>query len=216
MNRGTDSEPLLTLEPLLEAVREGLQGAGWRLSGLQKTTSYEFEGRWAGESTRSAYLVYHRDGLPDWVSMDVFLDETSRGLKGNLALVVEGPPLAGARDPGRVLSGLVKVASPFLPAGHQAPLTLRYNLESLRADPERARTECRFKLQLSRDALAAGSASITALAWSTARAFEQILASEDILPFLEGEDPHSSGGQEKDAEGPTGEEEGRSPPREER
>ncbi len=199
MNRGTDSEPLLTLEPLLEAIRAGLQEAGWRLSGLQKTTSYEFEGRWAGDSTRSAYLFYHRDDLPDWVSIDVFLDETSRGLKGNLALVVEGPPLAGARDPGRVLSGLVKVASAFLPAGYQAPLTLRYSLGSLRADPEQARTEYRVKLQLSRDALAAGSASVTALAWSTAWAFEQILASEDMLPLLEGGDPSSPGGEGKDS-----------------
>ena len=48
--------PLLTLEPLLDAVRLGVEDAGWTLSGLQKTTSHEFDGRWAGESTRSAYL----------------------------------------------------------------------------------------------------------------------------------------------------------------
>jgi hypothetical protein len=30
------SEPLLTLEPLLEAVREGVSNADWELSGLQK------------------------------------------------------------------------------------------------------------------------------------------------------------------------------------
>ena len=95
----TDPGPILTLEPLLEAVKEGLEGAGWELSGLQKTTSYEFEGRWAGDSSRSAYLFFHSEEVPEWVSLDVFLDETSRGLKGNLALVVDGPELSAIRDP---------------------------------------------------------------------------------------------------------------------
>ena len=61
------------------------------LSGLQKTTSHQFEGRWQGESSRSAYLFFHDDARPDYVSIDVFLDETTRGLKGNLALVLAGP-----------------------------------------------------------------------------------------------------------------------------
>ncbi|MEE8147462.1 MAG: hypothetical protein V3T24_07665, partial [Longimicrobiales bacterium] len=87
------STPVMTLEPLLEAVQDGIERAGWALSGLQKTTSLQFEGRWEGESTRSAYLFFHREGLPDWVSLDVFLDETSKGLKGNFALVIDGPEL---------------------------------------------------------------------------------------------------------------------------
>ncbi len=35
---------LLTLEPLIDAVREGVEAEGWELSGLQKTTSHQFEG----------------------------------------------------------------------------------------------------------------------------------------------------------------------------
>ena len=67
-------EPILTLEPLLEAVREGLETSGWELSGLQKTTSHQFEGRWEGDSTRSAYLFFHPPHGPDFVSVDVYLD----------------------------------------------------------------------------------------------------------------------------------------------
>lgn len=82
------SEPLLTLEPLLEVVREGVSNAGWELSGLQKTTSHQFQGLWDGKNSRSAYLFFHNDRMPDCVSVDVFLDETTKGLRGSLALVV--------------------------------------------------------------------------------------------------------------------------------
>ena len=58
--RSVNLDEILTLEPLVDAVREGVESAGWHLSGLQKTTSLEFEGRWEGESTRSAYLFFHR------------------------------------------------------------------------------------------------------------------------------------------------------------
>ena len=93
-------QPILTLEPFVDAVRRAIEARSWSLSGVQKTTSYEYEGRWAGETTRSAYLFFHpHEGLPavgevDAVSLDVFLDETSKGMTGNLALVIEGPELA--------------------------------------------------------------------------------------------------------------------------
>jgi hypothetical protein len=135
----TPAEPLLTLEPLLEAVREGLEADGWELSGLQKTTSYEFEGRWAGDSSRSAYLFFHRTDVPEWVSVDVFLDETTRGMRGNLALVLEGPELARMGRPSEVLEALAGVASESLPAGYRTPLTLRYRLPGLGEDPGRGR-----------------------------------------------------------------------------
>jgi hypothetical protein len=185
MPPGSPLDPLLTLEPLLEAVREGLERAGWGLSGLQKTTSYEFEGRWAGESSRSAYLFFHRDGIPEWVSIDVFLDETSRGLKGNLALVLEGPALVRVGDPGKVLSGLARVGAALLPEQYRVPLTLKYGLPSLDADPEGAETEYRFKLHIPRNVLAAGRGSVADLASRTARGFEEILASREMIPFLE-------------------------------
>ena len=80
---------ILTLEPLIEAVQEDVLATGWELSGLQKTTSHQFEGRWDGESTRSAYLFFHLDEGRQDASIDVYLDETSRGLMGNMALVVD-------------------------------------------------------------------------------------------------------------------------------
>ena len=183
------SDPLLTLEPLLEAVREGMEGDGWELSGLQKTTSYEFEGRWAGDSSRSAYLFFHAEGVPDWVSIDVFLDETSQGLKGNLALVVDGPQLSKARDPGEVLSRLACVARSVLPAGYRAPLTVRYRLRKLDGDPAEADTEYRFKLYIPAEALSAGHSAVAALATSTAQAFRKILNDRESWPFLAPEEP---------------------------
>jgi hypothetical protein len=185
--RATD--PLLTLEPFLEAVREGLEGDGWELSGLQKTTSYEFEGRWAGESSRSAYLFFHAQGMPDWVSIDVFLDETSRGLKGNLALVVDGPELSQVGDPEKVLSHLATVARNSLPGGYRTPLTLRYRLPALGGEPGESETEYRFKLYVPSEALSAGHSAVAALAGNTARAFRGILASRELAPFLALEEP---------------------------
>ena len=177
-------QPILTLEPMLEAVQEGLERAEWELSGLQKTTSYEFEGRWAGDSSRSAYMFFHREGLPDWVSIDVFLDETSRGLKGNLALVVDGPALKFIRDPGDVLAGLAAVARSALPGGYRIPLTLRYRLPGLGADPDDSDTEYRFKLYIPPKALSAGHSVVGDLAESAANSFLRILESQELRPFL--------------------------------
>lgn len=180
----TNSGAILTLEPLLDAVREGLEVDGWELSGLQKTTSYEFEGRWAGDSSRSAYLFFHSAQVPEWVSLDVFLDETNRGLKGNLALVVDGPALSDVREPGAVLTRLAEVAGGTLPRGYRTPLTLRYRLPDLMGDPADSDTEFRFKLYIPGKALKAGHSAVAALATSTAAAFRRILSAPELDSLL--------------------------------
>jgi hypothetical protein len=182
-------EPILTLEPLLDAVKDGLESAGWELSGLQKTTSYEFEGRWAGDSSRSAYLFFHRDGVSERVSIDVFLDETTRGLKGNIALVVDGPRLRNVADPGKVLDGLSRLAKEALPEGYRTPITLRYRLATPGKDPGSAYSEFRFKLYFPARAMDAGHASVASLATSTAGAFERILDSGGMAALLPPEEP---------------------------
>jgi hypothetical protein len=190
-------QPILTLEPLLEAVREGLEAAGWGLSGLQKTTSYEFEGRWAGEASRSAYLFFHRDDGPEWASIDVFLDETSQGLRGNLALVLDGRELAHLADPAGVLAKLAALARPLLPRGHRVPLTLRYRLEGLDADPGAAETEARLKIHITRAAMEAGPAAVAGLAAATARDFGVILSVPELAEFAPPDpssDPAGGGG----------------------
>jgi len=184
MARSPSNEPILTLEPLLEAVREGVEGAGWELSGLQKTTSYEFEGRWAGDSSRSAYLFFHREDLPDWVSIDVFLDETTRGLRGNLALVVEGPELSRLGPPDQVLADLADLAAASLPEGYRTPLTLRYRLPKVDVDPGESETEIRFKLHIPRKALQAGHSALVALSSTSVGAFQTILGAAEMVPYL--------------------------------
>ena len=180
----TDSGAILTLEPLLDAVREGLEADGWELSGLQKTTSYEFEGRWAGDSSRSAYLFFHSDQVPEWVSLDVFLDETSRGLRGNLALVVDGPTLSEVQNPGAVMARLASVIGRTLPKGYRTPMTLRYRMQDLTQDPTDSDTEFRFKLYIPGKALRAGRSAVAALATSAASAFRGILRAPELEHLL--------------------------------
>jgi len=183
MSSPPQSDPLLTLEPLLDAVREGLEAAGWQLSGLQKTTSYEFEGRWAGDSSRSAYLFFHRESLPEWASIDAFLDETSRGLKGNLALVLDGPELSKIPDPAKALGNLANLALGCLPEGFDAPLTLRYRLPNADGHPGEADTEIRFKILLPKRSILAGFSTVSSLASEIARAFQRILESPELRPY---------------------------------
>ena len=178
-------EPILTLEPLLEAVKEGLERAGWELSGLQKTTSYDFEGRWAGESSRSAYLFFHGDETAGDASIDVFLDETSRGLKGNLALVLDGADLGLLGETREVLRVLAELGREALPAEYRTPLTLRYRLGKMEAEVEEARTEFRFKIYLPRRAMEAGHATVADLAVTAAGAFGMILESPSLEGLLE-------------------------------
>lgn len=187
------SGPILTLEPFLDAIREGMEEEGWELSGLQKTTSYEFEGRWAGDSSRSAYLFFHKSGASDWASIDGFLDETTRGLKGNLALVLDGPSLSGLPNPEEALATLRALAQRALPKGYRAPLTLRYRLPELGADPADADTEIRFKLLIPRKAIQAGFSAISALSASAARAFQALLESPELEPFWPEEESGSFG-----------------------
>jgi len=178
--------PILTLEPLIEAVREGVESTGWELSGLQKTTSHQFEGRWEGDSSRSAYLFFHPPDGPDWVSVDVFLDETSKGITGNLALVVDMEALGGLGDVGEVIGVLGKLSTGFLPSGYRTPVTLRFRLDDGARDPAEAESEVRFKLRFPKAALEAGASAIAALASATVRAFEALMQSPDLTQYLGG------------------------------
>lgn len=179
------SEPLLTLEPVIEAVREGVESAGWQLSGLQKTTSHEFEGRWAGDSTRSAYLFFHDPAGPDWASVDVYLDETSRGLTGNLALVLDCRSLGGLGDVPSVLAALAGLARGHLPEGYRTPVTLRLRLDDPGAEVGAASSEVRFKLRIPGSAFDAGARALAALSSATVERFVELLGARELWPLLE-------------------------------
>lgn len=178
------STPVLTLEPLLEAVQDGIERAGWDLSGLQKTTSLQFEGRWEGESTRSAYLFFHREGLPDWVSLDVFLDETSKGLKGNFALVIDGPELGELGPMEDLLPALAAVSKDALPEGYSTPVSVRLRLPRASSEPAEADSEFRLKLRIPKRAYEAGPDALSALASASVTAFEAALQHPGLRPFL--------------------------------
>jgi len=177
-------QPLLTLEPVIDAVRVGVESGGWTLAGLQKTTSHQFEGRWAGDSSRSAYLFFHLPTGPEWASLDVFLDETSQGLLGNLALVVDACSLDRLGDPGAALAALGRLARSAVPAGHRTPVTLRFRLADGARPPGEAETEIRFKLGIPTQALRDGAYAVEALAVTAVEAFRTIMADPSLEPFL--------------------------------
>jgi hypothetical protein len=177
-------KPVLTLEPLIDAVRGGLEAAGWSLSGLQKTTSHEFEGRWKGDSTRSAYLFFHREELDEPVSVDVYLDETSRGLTGNLALVVDLVDLGNVPSVPGLLTELGRLGATHLPAAYRTPLSLRFRMADTDVASAEATVEVRFKLVIPRSALSAGPDAIEALAGTTVGAFERLLLEDRLRAVM--------------------------------
>ncbi len=177
---GPDGAAILTLEPLIEAIRTGVEGCGWELSGLQKTTSHQFEGRWEGDSTRSAYLFFHLADGPDFASIDVYLDETSRGLTGNLALVVDLVTLSDLGPVEQVLEALAAASSRELDASHRRPVTLRLRLDDADQPGEQAETEIRFKLRIPRRVIASGAGTVAELAREAVRAFERLLSSPEV------------------------------------
>jgi hypothetical protein len=179
-----NAQPLLTLEPFIKAVQDGITRSGWVLSGLQKTTSHQFKGRWEGESSRSAYLFFHDDEGPDFVSIDVFLDETTKGLKGNLALVVTGPELGLLGPMPDLLTTLAKVTAGRLPEHAHTLFVLRLRMDDPKDDPRAAETEVRIKFTIPPEALTAGASAVSALASAMTAAFERAPAHEGLRSSL--------------------------------
>ena len=175
------AEEILTLEPLIDAIRAGVENAGWELSGLQKTTSHQFEGKWEGESTRSAYLFFHLPDGPETVGMDVYLDETGRGLSGNLALVVDLCPFGELGDTDAVLATLGNASAGLLPPRFRRPVTLRFRVADAADDPGTAEAEVRFKVRIPGKVIRAGSTAVTTLAADAMHAFRAILSHEALL-----------------------------------
>jgi hypothetical protein len=175
---------LQTLEPLLEAVRDGVEHAAWSLSGLQKTTSHEFEGRWAGEATRSAYLFFHRSDLPEEVSVEVFLDETSRGLRGNLSLVLDGPRLRELGSTADALERVGRAARETLPENYRIPVSMRVGIADGSMSAREADVEFRIKLRIPSGAMETGASAISALASSAVSSFERLLERPEVAELL--------------------------------
>ncbi len=184
MEGDPSAEALLTLEPLIDAVRSGIETSGWSMSGFQKTTSQAFEGRWAGESTRSAYLFFHRDDLPGSISVEAFLDETSQGLEGNLTLVVEGPRYGDLGRASTVLERVAGAVGETLPTQPRTPLSLRLLLPGAATRASEAEVQLRVRRSLQAGALAAGAKAVERCAAGVVAAFEALLERPEVAEFL--------------------------------
>jgi hypothetical protein len=177
--------PVLTLEPFIDGVRAGVEGGGWELSGLQKTTSHEYAGRWEGDSTRSAYLFFHRPDGAEGISVEGFLDETSRGLQGNVSLVVEGPPLARLGDARAALAAAAAAVRRRIPAPRRAAVSLKLRMEEGSEAAEDATTELRVKARVTQAALREGVGAVAESVAMVVRAFEQLLEDREIARYSE-------------------------------
>lgn len=178
---------ILTLEPLIEAAREGVEAAGWSLSGLQKTTSHQFEGRWEGESTRSAYLFFHSQDplVAEHSSVDVYLDETSRGLTGNIALVVDMVTLGVLGDATAALELLKGLSSTELTVARRRPLTLRLRLDDAAHETGKAEAEVRFKVTIARSVIGKGHMAVRDLVSEAMAGFERLLAAPRLIELFD-------------------------------
>ena len=112
-------------------------------------------------------------------------DETSKGLQGNIALVVEGPALAALPPMDEFLAQLAKVSGESLPKGYRTPLTVRLRMDGPHEDPCDAESEIRLKLRIPPNALEAGAAAVSALASSTVAAFERAIDDSVFVSLLD-------------------------------
>ena len=126
------------------------------------------------------------------MSIDVYLDETSRGLAGNLALVVDSGLLSGLGDVPSALRRLGDISAEALPEGYRTPLTLRLRLDRGQ-EVGKASSEIRFKLRIPRAAFKAGAGSVAALAGTTVSAFQELLSDERLSTFLDPEQDEHAG-----------------------
>jgi hypothetical protein len=178
-----EAAPVLTLEPFIEGMREGVEASGWALSGLQKTTSHEFAGRWEGESSRSAYLFFHRPDGSESVGIEAFLDETTRGLQGNLSLVIEGAVVERMGDPRAALGAARAATQRRLPRPQRASVSLKLRLDDAVAEVHAASSEIRIKVRVPQAALAAGTGAVAELAARVVRSFETLLEDAELARY---------------------------------
>jgi hypothetical protein len=176
----TGEDSILTLEPLIDAVRAAVEGAGWSLSGLQKTTSHQFEGRWEGEATRSAFLFFHLGEGLDPISIDVYLEETGRGLTGNIALVIDLLPLGGVGPAGEALRRFGALSAHEIDDRFKRPITLRFRVTDAAQDPGLAETEVRFKVRIPSPAIREGQHAVSVFVEDVTASFARMLASAEL------------------------------------
>ena len=118
------------------------------------------------------------------MSIDVYLDETTKGLQGNFALVVTGPELGLLEPMCDLLAAIAKVTADCLPAQYHTPTVVRLRMDDPEDDPRIAETEVRMKLTIPSEVLSAGASGVSALASATTTAFERALEHEGLRSLL--------------------------------
>jgi hypothetical protein len=115
--------------------------------------------------------------------VDVFLDETSRGIQGNLALVVDGPRLSELGDARSALAAVAAAAGERMQEPDRVPVVLRLRLADPGDPVDDATVELRVKIPIPESALRSGHAAVAALAAAGVRDFERLLAHPELLRY---------------------------------
>jgi hypothetical protein len=183
MHQPSESQ-IPSLEALLHAVRDGVEGADWEVARVLKTLHQDMEGRAAGHQSRCVQVRFHRADLPDVVALEAHLEHGGQGLRGSVALVVKGPPLGEAGDARVVLCRASRAVREVMPRGYRAPLSLRMGLDSAEGPLDEGRMELRVGFHFPGVALGSGSGAVVGLVRSAVVAFERLLECPEIAELL--------------------------------
>ena len=165
-----------TLEPLLSVLRPLIEESRWVLSGMQKTTSYEYEGAWEGETLRSAYAFFHRPGDEEGrgPSLEAYLDETEDGLEGALSLVMTAPGPDQEPAVTELMGRALATASASIPEGVPAPVSITYSGRPGATAASAIRARVRFKARIPGTAIRGGERTLGAVTHTILGAFDDI------------------------------------------
>ncbi len=177
-----------TLEPFLSVLRRDIEAGGWVLSGLQKTTSYEYDGAWEGGTLRSAYGFFHLvgDENGEGPSLEAFVDESHASLDGALSLVMKAPGPERVPGVADLLAVALSLVERAVPEGIPAPVSVTYSSSPGRTGPEAVDATVRFKARVPGSAVQGGERTIRAVTCTILKAFEEVRKGWTLDDSLDG------------------------------
>ena len=116
--------------------------------------------------------------------MEAFLDETSRGLQGNLTLVVAGPRCEDLGPASAVLERVATAASETFPDSCRVPLSLRLHLPGSQLPAGRAEVQVRIRVHLPEGRLEGGALAVHHFVQAAVGAFESLLERPEVAELL--------------------------------
>lgn len=131
-----------------------------------------------GDSERLS-LFHLGEGL-DPISIDGYLEETGRGLTGNIALVIDLLPLGGVGPAGEALRRFGALSAHEIDDRFKRPITLRFRVADAAQDPDLAETEVRFKVRIPSPVIREGKHAVSVFVEVVTASFARMLESDAL------------------------------------